>query len=228
MNSRELVLGRIRDAITLAPACEGEIPRNYRTGRTMPDGELIDLFVDRLVDYKAHVHHCAATEIAEAVAGILRQHGLNTLGIPAGLDRSWVAGFDGTLVVDSPDVPAPELENLDAVVTGSKVACAETGTIFLDAGPEQGRRALTLVPDTHLRRVSQQCGSGSAGGDCAADAAASHHHDQRPVGDLRHRTRTRRRCTRSAKSARRDRGWLIPAERELRGSGPHQRLTSRP
>ncbi|MDV8004466.1 lactate utilization protein C [Rhodococcus sp. IEGM 1318] len=150
MNSRDVVLGRIRDAITLAPAGEGEIPRNYRTGRTMPDGELIDLFVDRLEDYKAHVHHCAATEIADAVAGILKQHGLNTLGIPAGLDRSWVAGFDGTLVVDSPDVPAPELENLDAVVTGSKVACAETGTIFFDAGPEQGRRALTLVPDTHI------------------------------------------------------------------------------
>ena len=70
MNSREVVLGRIRDAITLAPAREGEIPRNYRTGRTMSDGELIDLFVDRLVDYKAHVHHCAATEIAEAVTGI--------------------------------------------------------------------------------------------------------------------------------------------------------------
>lgn len=150
MNSRDVVLGRIRDAITLAPAGEGEIPRNYRTGRTMPDGELIDLFVDRLEDYKAHVHHCAATEIADAVAGILRQRGLNTLGIPAGLDRSWVAGFDGTLVVDSPDVPAPELENLDAVVTGSKVSCAETGTIFLDAAPEQGRRALTLVPDTHI------------------------------------------------------------------------------
>ena len=114
MNSREVVLGRIRDAITLAPARESEIPRNYRTGRTMSDGELIDLFVDRLVDYKAHVHHCAATEIAEAFTGILREHGLHTLGIPAGLDRSWVAGFDGTLVVDSPDVPAPELENLDA------------------------------------------------------------------------------------------------------------------
>lgn len=82
MNSREVVLGRIRDAITLAPAREGEIPRNYRTGRTMSDEELIDLFVDRLVDYKAHVHHCAATEIAEAVAGILKGRGLHTLGIP--------------------------------------------------------------------------------------------------------------------------------------------------
>ncbi|MDZ7916696.1 MAG: LUD domain-containing protein [Rhodococcus sp. (in: high G+C Gram-positive bacteria)] len=150
MNSRELVLGRIRDAITLAPARESEIPRNYRTSRTMSADERMDLFVDRLEDYKAHVHRCTATEIAEVVTSILTAQGLRTLGIPAGLDRSWVAGFDGTLVADSPDVPAPELENLDAVVTGSKVSCAETGTIFLDAGPEQGRRALTLVPDTHI------------------------------------------------------------------------------
>ena len=150
MKSREVVLGRIRDAITLAPAGESEITRNYRTGRTMSDEKRIDLFVDRLEDYKAHVHQCAATEIADAVSRILSAHELRTLGIPAGLDRSWVAGFDGTLVVDSPDVQAPELENLDAVVTGSTVSCAETGTIFLDAGPSQGRRALTLVPDTHI------------------------------------------------------------------------------
>ncbi|MGW6656884.1 LutC/YkgG family protein [Rhodococcus sp. NPDC055024] len=150
MNSREVVLGRIRDAITLAPARESEIPRNYRTGRTMSDEKRIELFVDRLEDYKAHVYRCAATEIAEVVSGILSEHELCTLGIPTGLDRSWVTGFDGTLMVDSSDVPAPELEKLDAVVTGSKVSCAETGTIFLDAGPSQGRRALTLVPDTHI------------------------------------------------------------------------------
>lgn len=150
MSSRDLVLGRIRDAITLAPARDAEIPRHYRTGRSLPDAERIELLVDRLVDYKAHVYQCSATDIAETINDICLANDVKTVGIPLGLDRSWVAGVRGELVVDSSEVPAPELERLDAVVTGSRVSCAETGTIFLDAGPDQGRRALTLVPDTHI------------------------------------------------------------------------------
>src|SRR6202021_213533 len=51
---------------------------------------------------------------------------------------------------DTPPRAAAELDRMAGVVTGCAVAIAETGTIILDHGPGQGRRALTLVPDFHL------------------------------------------------------------------------------
>ena len=43
-----------------------------------------------------------------------------------------------------------ELDAVDAVVTSSTVSCAETGTIFLNSAPQEGRRAISLVPDHHV------------------------------------------------------------------------------
>ena len=42
------------------------------------------------------------------------------------------------------------LDRFDAALTGCALAIAETGTIVLDGGAAQGRRALSLVPDFHL------------------------------------------------------------------------------
>ena len=48
-------------------------------------------------------------------------------------------------------VLAPDDEQiLDAVVTCARVAVSLSGTIILDGEPDQGRRAITLVPDTHV------------------------------------------------------------------------------
>lgn len=150
MTSRDVVLGRIRDALELAPPVPQEIPRKYRTGRSMPKDELEELLTDRLVDYKATVHPCTSDDVPGTVARVLHDAGVKRVGVPAGLDDSWLAEFDGHVAVDSSDVPAPQLDSLDGVVTGSRVTCAETGTIFLDGGLDQGRRALTLVPDLHV------------------------------------------------------------------------------
>ncbi|MFD7425899.1 lactate utilization protein C [Streptomyces sp. NPDC059814] len=148
--ARETVLGRVRDALALAPAAETPVPRAYRTGRTLPDAERLALFTDRLVDYKAQVHPCTAERTAEVVAEVLRERGARRIGVPAGLDPRWLTTYDGEVQQDSADIPAPRLDALDGVVTASAVSCAETGTIFLDGSPDQGRRALSLVPDLHV------------------------------------------------------------------------------
>ncbi|MER6500429.1 LUD domain-containing protein [Streptomyces sp. NPDC001455] len=149
-SARETVLGRIRDALTLAPVQGTPVDRAYRTGRTLPDDERLALFTDRLVDYKAEVRTCTADRTAATVAEVLGEHDARRIGVPAGLDPSWLGTYDGEVRVDSADLPAPRLDALDGVVTASAAGCAETGTIFLDGSPDQGRRALSLVPDLHV------------------------------------------------------------------------------
>ncbi|MBO2451860.1 LUD domain-containing protein [Actinomadura barringtoniae] len=137
MSSRDLILGKVRAALADVPADEDvAIPRRYERSRTGPD--IIELLVDRLVDYKAVVHRDVA--VAEVVPG-------GRIGAPPGVPDSWLPG-DGA--VRDTGLSALELDGLDAVVTGCAVAIAETGTIVLDGSPDQGRRALTLVPDHHV------------------------------------------------------------------------------
>lgn len=148
--ARDTVLGRIRDALALAPTTATTVPRDYRTGRTLPDEERLALLTHRLVDYKAKVYPCAGDDTARTVAEVLRAHGARRIGVPTGLDEQWLTAYDGEVQQDSADIPAPSLDSLDGVVTASAVSCAETGTIFLDGSPDQGRRALSLVPDLHV------------------------------------------------------------------------------
>ncbi|MET9704198.1 MULTISPECIES: LutC/YkgG family protein [Streptomyces] len=148
--ARDTVLGRIRDALALAPVPAAEIPRAYRTGRTLPDGERLALLTDRLLDYKAEVHPCTADRTAEVIAAVLEGRGARSVGVPPGLDEEWLTAYTGRVQRDCADIPPPSLGDLDGVVTASAVTCAETGTIFLDGSPDQGRRALSLVPDLHV------------------------------------------------------------------------------
>jgi L-lactate dehydrogenase complex protein LldG len=81
--------------------------------------------------------------------------------VPAGLPGDWTArvaerASGVRLVTDDPPLSATDLDGCAGVVTGCAVAIAETGTIVLDHGPGQGRRALTLVPDFHLVVVRRE------------------------------------------------------------------------
>jgi L-lactate dehydrogenase complex protein LldG len=148
--SRERILARIRAAVAVAP--EQRIRRAYRTGARMPRETLIELFAERVRDYRAIVHTVAADDVPGTVADALARRGVRRLVVPAGLPGTWLARADAEVerLADDPPLSAAELDRTDGVISACAVAIAETGTIVLDAGPGQGRRALTLVPDYHL------------------------------------------------------------------------------
>jgi L-lactate dehydrogenase complex protein LldG len=154
VSARDEVLGRVRTALRDA-ATPPPIRRDYRTaggGPELPPAELLDLLVDRLVDYRALHRRSGAAETGAMVAAALHARGARRVAAPGGLPPAWLERLPAEveLVADTPPLTAAALDRLDGVLTGCAVAIAETGTIVLDAGPGQGRRALSLVPDYHL------------------------------------------------------------------------------
>ena len=148
--ARAEVLRRIRAANASAGVRdEPPVERGYRTTGEHPPGspEVLDLFEHRLVDYQASVTRTAGAPVRDVVATTLAALGLDgPVLLAPGLPGDWVA--DG--VPDDGALTPADLDRMAAVVTASTVGCAETGTIVLDGSPDQGRRAITLVPDVHL------------------------------------------------------------------------------
>jgi L-lactate dehydrogenase complex protein LldG len=136
------MLARIRAAS--AGAVAPPIPRGYRTEGEYAAGDahLVELFTDRLTDYKATVHAVSREGLAQTLNDICREW---TIVVPPGSSLTV-----DTAIADDPPLPYARLDEVDGVLTGCAAACAETGTIVLDAGESQGRRALTLVPDRHI------------------------------------------------------------------------------
>ena len=144
MSAREEVLRRVRAALGPQRRPDIEVDRGYRTtDPSAPEGErLLDLFVERVVDYRAQVHRASPADLAATVAQVLGD--ATRVAVPPGLD------LDVSGAVPDDGLTAADLESVDAVVTRSAVAIAETGTVILDHGPGQGRRVLTLLPDVHV------------------------------------------------------------------------------
>jgi L-lactate dehydrogenase complex protein LldG len=125
----------------------GERPAGYRARGDLSGERLLDLLADRLTDYRAAVRRVAPAELAAAVRAALADRGARRVAVPPGLD---LPPLPGVQVVVDDGLPTLDLDALDGVITGAAVAIAETGTIVLDGSPDQGRRAITLVPDYHL------------------------------------------------------------------------------
>ncbi|MFG2127181.1 lactate utilization protein C [Streptomyces sp. NPDC048751] len=155
MNSRERILGRVRRALADVPRddppYEAAVGRDYlREHGDRSVEQTVDLLAENLADYRAVVHRCTDADLAATVAGILAARGAKTVLVPPGLEAGWLAATDAERVADRAESTPHELDQVDSVVTACAVAIAETGTIVLDGGPDQGRRRITLVPDLHV------------------------------------------------------------------------------
>lgn len=142
-DARAVVLGRIRAALGTDTRAAVPVPRDYDRQPSTGNGD-VERFAETVADYRAQVHRVEPDEVATTIGALVS----GVTAIPADLPPDWVSGI--RTVVDDPPVGVDVLDSVDAVVTGCALGIAATGTIVLDAGAAQGRRALTLVPDHHI------------------------------------------------------------------------------
>lgn len=155
-SAKEDILRRIRSGVAdlsteQTPARDVAVPWTYGRPTAMPD--LVERFVERVEDYRARVIRCGPQELGQQLAEVVAELGVATAVVPSGVPSQWLDAALPTLTAVFADEPAlrhAQLDAIDAVVTAARVGIAETGTIVLDHTSDQGRRALTLVPDVHI------------------------------------------------------------------------------
>lgn len=147
-SAKDAILARIRAAVDGAPESAAP-PRDYRQRDERARDAIIAELVDRLRDYKARVETVEAAALPAAVADACARYNVRRLVVPADTPTDCTpAGIE--VLRDDPPLTHSALDQSDAMLTGCALAIAQTGTIVLNGGERQGRRALSLVPDCHL------------------------------------------------------------------------------
>lgn len=146
MSARDEILRRIRTALADHPRPEPP-RREYRGAGSVPAD--VELFGERVADYRATVFRASRDGVRDVITGALARRRIGRVAVPDGFPDEWLPD---TGIAREPLTTA-ELDGIDGTLTMCALAIAETGTIVLDAGPGQGRRAFSLVPDYLLAVV---------------------------------------------------------------------------
>ena len=146
--AKEMMLARIRGAVAHAPEAP-PIPQDFRQQDQRERAAILEELVDRLIDYKARVTHVGEGELVQVLTSACQEYGVTRLVVPPDLPDNWLP-LEVSVLKDDPPIALADLEQSSGVLTGCSLAIAQTGTIILDGGAAQGRRALSLVPDLHL------------------------------------------------------------------------------
>ncbi|UUU29394.1 LUD domain-containing protein [Streptomyces sp. CA-210063] len=152
MSDRETVLSAVRTALGDVPGSESPdnipVPHGHRTDHAEPD--IVALFTERAAEYRATVVRVPPAGAAAAAERALARTGARSVILPPGLPEDLVPDGPWSRLQDIPPLTVEQLDAADAVITTVATAIAVTGTVTLDHGPGQGRRALTLLPDQHI------------------------------------------------------------------------------
>jgi L-lactate dehydrogenase complex protein LldG len=147
VTAREDILARVRAALAQAaesaprpPAAPAPFPR--------PLSERLERLAHRIEGYGGRVHRVQGETSIPAALALCLAPGA-AYGIPPDWDPAWCASAGAVRFVSDRGLSPVELDALYGSVTGCALAVADTGTLVLDGGARQGRRALTLLPD-HL------------------------------------------------------------------------------
>ncbi len=140
MSARTDILASVRRALAAADRTAVPVPRDYRSAPAPVD--VAGLFAQRVADYRAVVSRCSAAAVCDHIIQALGAS--YVVVVPAGFSYPVPGALRDT------GQSAAELDRVDGVVTEASVGIAATGTIVLEHGPGQGRRALSLVPDLHV------------------------------------------------------------------------------
>ena len=152
MSGRETVLSAVRGALADVPGSESpdEVPIPYGRRADHAGPDIVGLFTERAAEYRATVVRVPADDAASAVGRALARTGARSVVVPPGLPEDLVPEGPWSRLKDVPPLTVGRLDAADAVITTVATAIAVTGTVILDHGPGQGRRALTLLPDQHI------------------------------------------------------------------------------
>ena len=158
--AREEILRRVRRSTRDVPEAERpeDVPveRGYRKEDDAPRAEIVERFAERTAEYKAEVSRVSEAELPGAIGKALKARGVEKLVVPPGLPEAWIPNdVEALRDGEGARLTNDELDRSDGVLTGCSLGIAQTGTIVLDAGEAQGRRALTLLPDYHLCVVGE-------------------------------------------------------------------------
>ena len=156
-DARSEILARIARATTDIAEKDPlvDVPNDWRYGQGIAQDDVVATFVEKVIDYQATVVRVSPAEVAQAIVAGAQATDAHSLVLPNGIAKDWEQALVAAGISvrhDEPQLSHSELNETDGVLTGAAAGVADTGTIVLTHAldNDQGRRALTLVPDRHI------------------------------------------------------------------------------